>query len=243
MSFKVLKEMVELQEAGIIDTIKAGIADGRARRAAIDKKYDAIEKQNSAQKKAASNAVVDFTRDYLGKFFTQFPFYSQTDDFNKVIKSADDLNSAKAIFSKLADDIDGLTTKLNSALVASGKIKTAQADAYVRQGRKYQFRQPPRQLAQFVRKEADFFKRLITVNDKGELNTGDFVDLLSRKIKATREYRAGDATQALNLLFPYMTAELRDLAEVIGKATPQAAPDASAPKKPAVNDNRKPPTQ
>ncbi len=240
---KTLQEMLELNEADVIDNFKKGYSNAKEKaEKAID---DAEEKRQKAVKDAADkfkkdvgkvedevkppakidkNATVEYTNKFLDNFFTKFPQFEINDDARDILEKFPDkasLHSAFTAFKKLATRLETLRIGFNKSLVKSNKVTSDQAAKYNQQARVMggaRAPAPPAALVRFVKNEAKFFKRIVNVDDKSELKDSDFKELLALKIKQTAPERVPDAAQALNMLLGYMTGEIKNHADAIKQA-------------------------
>lgn len=250
MELKTLQEMIELNEADVIDSFKKGYTDAKDKVEKIA--ADAEEKRQKAildaeekrlktiadakqkfkkdvskveadvkPKKVDPNAPIEYANKFLDKFFTKFPQYGSDDDAQDILTAFPDRASLHAVFTtfkKTAVKLEALRNGFNKGLLASGKISSEQLTKYNQQARVMagaKAPSPPPALVRFVKNESKFFKRMVNVNDSGELNVADFKELLQLKIKQTAVERVPDAAQALNMLFGYMTSEFKKHSIVI----------------------------
>lgn len=234
MTLKALQEMLELSEADVIDNFKSGYSNAKekAEKAVQDaeekrqkavndakKKFKTdvkkVEDDVKAPKKVDKNATVEYTNKFLDSFFTQFPSFETNDDPRDVLEKFSDKPSLHAVFTAfkgLAIRLEALRVGFNKSLVSSGKITSQQAAKYNQQARVMggaRAPTPPAALVRFVKNESKFFKRIVNVDDQAKLKDSDFKELLALKIKQTSPDRVPDAAQALNMLFGYMVAEVK----------------------------------
>lgn len=243
MELRALREMIDLSEADVIDDFKKGYvsakekaekavedADAKRDKAVADAaqkfKKDAakVEDKVKPPAKVDKNATVEYTNKFLDSFFGQFPSFETNDAPADILATFPDKASLHAVFTafkKLSTRLEALRVGFNKSLVSSGKVASSQIAKYNQQARVMggaRAPAPPAALVRFVKTESKFFKRIVAVDDKAELKDGDFKDLLALKIKQTAPERVPDAAQALNMLFSYMSAEVRQHAEAIKAA-------------------------
>lgn len=233
MTLKALQEMLELSEADVIDKLQKGVGDAKekAQKAVDDAKAKAAKAVEDAKdkfkkdvkkveaevspKKVDKNATVEYTSKFLDNFFTDFPRFGSNDDVSDIVDAFPDkaaLHAAFTAFKNIAARLERLRVGFNKSLLASGKVSSTQIAKFNQQARVMagaNSPSPPAALVRFVKNEAKFFKRMININDKSEVNDSDFKELLQLKIKQTAPERVPDAAQALNLLFGYMTSEFK----------------------------------
>lgn len=235
MTLKALQEMLDLNEADPIGSFKKGYVDAKekAEKAVEDaeekrqkairdakqkfsKDVEKVEAEVEPPKKVDKNATVEYTNKFLDNFFSQFPSFETNDDPQTILEKFPDKASLHAVFTafkKLATRLEALRAGFNRSLVNSGKVSSAQIAKYNQQARVMagaNAPSPPAALVRFVKNESKFFKRIVAVDDKAELKDGDFKELLALKIKQTAPDRVPDAAQALNMLFGYMTSEVKN---------------------------------
>ncbi|WP_407307858.1 hypothetical protein [Acinetobacter sp.] len=218
MNLPLLQEMLELNEAGIIDSIKGGYSRTKAGLEKVQQKVQDMDERDLA----------DDMNHWLTDFFTKFP------NINGSGGSADMLtryptkksrDAAEAAYRALSKRVDELRIGFNNSLIKANLVTRDKIKKYDQQAKAQMGanpRPPAGALIKFVRTEARFFQRLIRIKDNAKLNDGDFKELLAMRIKATAPDRNGDAAQACNILFGYMMARLNDHAEVIDKASREA---------------------
>jgi hypothetical protein len=242
MDFKALQEMLDLQEADVIDKLQKGVGDAKEKHEqaiqdAEEKRQKAVQDATQKFKKDVGkvadvvkaktidkNANVEYTNKFLDNFFSKFPQFGANDAVDDIIDKFPDkpsLHSVFTTFKNVGVRLEALRVGFNKSLLASHKVSQEQITKYNQQARVMagaNAPSPPAALVRFVKNEAKFFKRMINVNDKGELNETDFKELLQLKIKQTAPERVPDAAQALNLLFGYMTSEFKQHAQAIKEA-------------------------
>jgi len=233
MTLKALQEMIDLNEADVIDKLQKGVGDAKdkAQKAVDDAKAKAakavanakdkfkkdIEKvgAEASPKKVDKNATVEYTSKFLSNFFSEFPRFGSNDDVGDIIDAFPDkaaLHSVFTAFKNISVRLESLRTGMNKSLLASGKVSSEQISKFNQQARVMAGANspaPPAALVRFVKNESKFFQRMININDRAEVNDADFKELLQLKIKQTAAERVPDAAQALNMLFGYMTAEFK----------------------------------
>lgn len=247
MMLKVLSEMVEISEAefaggggSFTSAVKAGWDAAKANRDKIQSaNKGAVEKSKAAREAAAGKLSTQQMADikaemneFLKNFFKRFPDHElDMDAVRAQLKTRPQAVVVFNVYKTLANRVEALTKAMNTALVAQKKINKQAMDKIVNDGAAYLRKNgaPPAELQAFVRRESDFFIRLIQVNNDLTLDEPDFTSLLGRKISLTAPVRQPDAVQALNILLPFMVGVLRDQASQIadiGKKLPDEDPDA-----------------
>lgn len=238
MSFQTLLELLKLSEAptlagikGIVKDIKVGYTSAKQRHEKasaeakkVREKAEADAKKSKAEllktlNKEQLDQVRALTLDFLNEFFEQFPNYGSAKGPETIAQHLHTRGQALAafnIFKDLSARLDKLKVDLNKKIGETGKVATAQVKKFAADGERLADTAPPAALQDFVRKEARFFKRLVQVDDKFDLKSADFKQLLSMKLNATDAHRVPDAVQALNILLSYMVEELHGYAKLIG---------------------------
>jgi hypothetical protein len=225
MSFRILSELLDLNEAptlagvkGIVSDIKAGYDSTKARH---EKATATAEKARSAAEgklsKEQTDAIKGLTETFIDEFFDNFPNFGSTrgpEHLKQNIHTRDQALAAFTIFKKLGDELEKLLNGMNASLKNSKKMNN-KLDQYIKDGKRFAETEPPAELVNFVHAEANFFKRLIRINDKFDIDEGDFRDLLKRKMDRTDAARFPDAAHALNILLAYMIAEIQGYAKQI----------------------------
>lgn len=233
MTFRVLSELLELNEApslagvkGIVSDIKAGYQDAKQRyERATEKAEKAKATAEKKLNKEQLDAVKALTENFIDEFFDSFPNFGSErgpEHIKRHIHTRDQALAAFTTFKKLGDELEKLLNAMNSSLKGSKKMD-GKLDKYIADGKRFAETEPPAELIRFVQAESSFFKRLIRIDDKFEIDKADFKDLLKRKMDRTDASRFPDAAHALNILLAYMVAEIRGYARqiaVMGRKLP-----------------------
>lgn len=201
------------------------IADKASKEAEAAAKATAAEhKLKSAESMQALRGDLD---GFITSFFDRFPFHDSDVSAESILEKYPTREAAVEAFKAfkgLSDRVDALLKGFTTGLLTANKITKEQARRYAQQAARVIKKETsttpaiPPALIKFVRAESKFFKRLIKIDDDFKLDDDDFKSLLTMKIKQTDPARVPDATQALTLLFTYMSAEFRAHARTIADA-------------------------
>lgn len=204
------------------------------------KSASAIAAEHKLKTAEAMQELRDDIDEFLKNFFDRFPFHGGaggSEDIIDKFRTKEAADEAIKIYTGLASRIDSLTVGFNKALLDQGKVSADQVLRYKQQAARMVNSDAgpaiPPALIKFVRSESKFFRRLIRVDNKFQLDAGDFKELLGLKIKQTDGARVPDAAQALTLLFTYMSEEFRGHARVISQAAVALDDESTAARKAA----------
>jgi len=229
---KRLAELSELNEAGItsglsgvVSSFKKGYNDARAAqkkasddsKAATDKEKAAAEKAKQVSPEQAKDLQTQFST-FIQKFFDEFPNGDATDEQPNAMLGTDPTRAKAAAIFKMFKDagttIETLRHDMNKSLVQAGRIS------------KEQFKQADAASTtdmnttdeKFVKTNADFFKKLFIIDKDFALNTSNFKQLISIRMKATDRKQSGLAATELNRILGNLAQHFIGRAEVVAKA-------------------------
>lgn len=216
-----------LLNEGITDGVKAvagAFMDGYDRgkthgEEALQKKADLKKAEEEKQKKEELKKLTKDLNAYIKTMFTNFP---NTDNgVQDLLQQYESFQSADFIFKffkESAEIISKLTKEMNTTLVNQRKVSRPIMDKIKSKADEAVSGALPEQLIAFAKKEADFFTRLLTLEqDEYTIDQMNFKHLLAAKIKATDGERVQDAAMALNILFAYVTKAFTSNAAVVGE--------------------------
>lgn len=175
--------------------------------------------EEEKQKKEELEKLVKDLNAYIKTMFTNFP---NTDNgVQDLLQKYTSFQSADFIFKffkESAESISKLTKEMNTSLVNQKKVSRAIMDKIKTKADDAVLGDLPSQLIAFTKKEADFFTRLLTLEqDEYTIDQMNFKQLLASKIKATDGERVQDAVMALNILFAYLVKVFTANAAVVGE--------------------------
>lgn len=187
---------------------------------------DEIENRKAAIRKLDDKqlpAVKQLTKQFLTNFFDGFPNKPAATDLKKVITTRKTGKAVFAIMKEVASDIEKMQKGINNAavkIVPGGKA-TVDGLADIASGKG----KPSPELANFVKKEIDFFKRMVTLDNDLQVDLPHAASQLNAKMIKTQEGRRTDAVMALNWIFFWLHKCVLDYAEEIAQHTAKLPQD------------------
>jgi hypothetical protein len=208
-----------------VDKLTAGVKAGFQSAKDLQKKKEdeleaAKDKVKAAHQKAATQSIgrlKDDIDDFVSAFFTAFP-KMQDDNVTSLLVKYPTLDAAKVAYKAFLGIGNRLEALRNGFNVSIGK-KRVQKDTVRRWQRAatdyVKSKKSDPNFNQFVRNEARFFKRLVTVRDDFQLDDAKFKELLAMKINQTDPTRIIDAGEYVNQVLMMASIAFLNHAKII----------------------------